>query len=47
MAVVLVEGDDKLPGLVGNASTVSSAGRTRRTGYWTVPMAITAVFALS
>jgi len=41
MAVVLVEGDDKLPGLVGNSTIEASVGQTRRTGYWVIVVAMT------
>jgi hypothetical protein len=48
MALVLVEGEDKLPGLVGNStSNTSTAGQAGKKDYWTTTlMAIAATLAL-
>ncbi|KAJ9139015.1 Multicopper oxidase [Coniochaeta hoffmannii] len=47
MAVVLVEGDDQLPGLVGNTtSNTSTADRAHAGEYWTVVITIAVIFAV-
>jgi hypothetical protein len=48
MALVLVEGEDELARLVGNATNnTSRASQGRSTGYWTIPIVIAAVFAVA